>query len=81
MLWTSLASPKSAIFIKLLSVTRTFLAARSLCIHCNGESGTGFGMGERRGEEDSLAHSVNKPAVKQVYTESGMVLGKAPAAK
>lgn len=49
MLWTSLAKPKSAIFMTLLSVTRTFLAARSLCIHWDGESETGRGRGSREG--------------------------------
>lgn len=51
MLWTSLAKPKSAIFMTLLSVTRTFLAARSLCIHWDGESETAGGRRRGHGME------------------------------
>lgn len=77
MLWTSLARPKSAIFMTLLSVTRTFLAARSLCIHWNGERKEGrsqSGKSEGAREIRQLAHSINKSTLKQVYTSFGMVL-------
>ena len=82
MLWTSLARPKSAIFMKLLSVTRTFLAARSLCIHWDGESEECEGREKRRREKRGgqsgksegkrrirqLPHAENKSTFKLVYT-------------